>query len=112
MLKLDTKNYKPICVEIDGQVYEVRKITNRVIARGVEISNEMQAENISMADAYRLLVDFLMLYLPLDRDWIMDNLSPQDCRVLMDNLRTEMDKAMGETEPPLASGPDGDSSPK
>jgi hypothetical protein len=109
MLKLNTKSYKPIKVEIDGQVYEVKKITNRVILQGLEISEQMNAEGVDMAKAYGLLIDFLQLYLPLDREWIMDNLSPEDCRLLMENLRIEMDKVMGAPEPPLASGPGGDS---
>ncbi|MFA5379581.1 MAG: hypothetical protein WC455_27735 [Dehalococcoidia bacterium] len=112
MFKLNTKNYKPIKVDIDGKVYEVKKITNRVILQGLEISKKMMVEGIEMAEAYSLLVDFIQLYLPLDRDWIMDNLSPENCRMLMGNLQEEFSKAMEVPEPPLAPGPNSESLPK
>lgn len=112
MVKLDTRNYKSIEVEIDGKVYELKKITNRVMLRGIEISDQIQKDGASMAEVVDLTAEFLMLYLPLEKDWIIDNLSMEECRRLMDGITGELTKSMGGTEPPLASGPGGDNSPK
>jgi len=112
MLQLSTKVLEPLKVEIDGEIFEVKKITNRVILQAMEISEKMQQEGLGMAEAYNLLTDFIVLYLPVDRDWVLDHLSPQDCRRLMTSLQAEMSKSMEGIEPPLASGPGGDNLPK
>ncbi len=112
MVKLSTKTYKPIQVEIDGTVYEVKKITNRTMLRGMEISQQIQKPETTMDEAVKLTNEFLALYLPIDPDWLIDNLSMDDCRLLMEGITGEVNKAMGDIEPPLASGPGGDSSPK
>jgi hypothetical protein len=112
MVKLDTRIYKSIEVEIDGTIHKLKKVTNRVMLRGIEISEQIQKDGVSMAEVVDLTAEFLMLYLPLEKDWILDNLSMDECRCLMDGITGELTKALEGSEPPLASGPGGDSLPK
>ena len=112
MLKLDTKHFKPIQIEIDGTVYTLKKITARVVTRGLEIAEAIQKEGVGIREATDLMAEFLMLYLPVDRDWVLDNLDMDDCRNVMNGINVEVSQAMGAAEPPLASGPGGDNSQK
>jgi len=111
MIEVNTL-HKPIEIKINDEVFTVKKVTNRVIVEGLTIREKLLKDDTDMLTTFNLIVDFLLLYLPLDRDWIMDNLSPQDCRMVMSGLLEEMNKAMGDPEPPLASGPGGDNLPK
>ena len=112
MRKINTKAFTPLQIEIDGTVYTLKKITNRVATRSMEVNDEIQKEGIGIQEAAKLVGEFLMLYLPVDQDWILDNLDMADCRNIMGGINEEVTKAMGETTLPLASCPDGDNSPK
>lgn len=112
MVKLDTRNFKPIQVEIDGNVYEVKKITNRVLLKADEISKRLETPGIGPNEMVHIVAEFLSYFLPMDADWFIDNLTLDECRLLMDGITAEMTKAMGGSEPPLATGPGGDNSPK
>jgi hypothetical protein len=108
MLKLNTKIYKAIEFEINGVSYQTKKITNRVIMEGLRISNKMQAVDTDQLQAYDLLIDLLVLYTPLKREWILDEMNPADVQKIVEYITAEVTKTTGgSVEPPLAGGATG-----
>lgn len=113
MLKIDTKAYKSIEFEIDGKVYQTKKITNRIILAGLRIADKMKGENVPQEVQYECLVDLIILYTPLEREWVLDNLSPDDMQKLMTYITDQITAATEKVgEPPLGDGTSGGELPK
>lgn len=113
MLQLNTKIFKPIEFEIDGKIYQTRKLVNRVMIEGQRIALKLQDKNTSSVEAFELMVDLIVLYTPLARDFVMDNMDASDINKIISHITEETDKAVeGEAQLPLAGGDSGDASPK
>ena len=114
MLKINTKLYKPIEFEIDGKIQKTKKIVNRIVMEGLRINEKMQAEGVTQLQQYEYLLDLIVLYTELDRDWIADNLDPTEMQGII-SIVSEAITGSSEgvaAEPPLAGGATGDESPK
>jgi hypothetical protein len=109
MLKINTKIYSPIKIEIDGQVIEAKKITNDVLMAALELGRKLTAQGTTPEEIFDTTMEILMLYLPVEKEWIRKSLTPGQTRQIADYIIDESQKV---EEPPLAGGPGGDASPK
>lgn len=118
MLKINTKEYRPIEFEIDGVIHKTKKIVNRIQREVLKINKKMQAAENGSIEQYDCMIDMLILYTELDRDFIIDNLDLDDMSDIITEITAGISNPAGDEEGdkkeefPLDGGNSGEEPPK